>query len=105
MAFVQQNTVNDYLSSSLLAPKSGAFRKTKSLGRHAASARATRKTYHRKAAQLFFVTHHGSGSPCRPWSWREVKNHRSSLRPAQSSRALLCVRLSLVDLKLLRLRP
>src|SRR5437763_2620859 len=55
MAFLQRNTVNDHLSPSLFASKPDAVGKTKSLGRHAASARATGEANQRKTAQLFFV--------------------------------------------------
>ncbi len=46
----------DIIQPGLLASKSIAFGKKKSLGRHVASARATRTTDHRAPAELFFVS-------------------------------------------------
>src|SRR6266496_4153850 len=56
MAFLQRDAINDYLSPGLLASKSIAFGKKESLGRHVASARATRTTDQRAPAELFFVS-------------------------------------------------
>src|SRR6266487_4412777 len=55
LAFIQWHAVDDHLSSCIPAAKSIAFRETESLGRHAAGARATRKTDQRKTAKLFSV--------------------------------------------------
>src|SRR2546430_7853147 len=56
VAHLQRHPAHDHVSPGLLAPKSGAFRKTQSLGRHASSAGATRSTNHRTTEKLFFVT-------------------------------------------------
>src|SRR5947208_2138361 len=56
LACLQRHPAHDYVSPCLLAPKPGAFGKTQSLGRHAASAGATRTTDHRATAKLFFVS-------------------------------------------------
>src|SRR5215475_5072458 len=55
LAFVQWHAVDDYLSSCLPAAEPVAFGETESLGRHDASARATRKTNQRKTTKLFSV--------------------------------------------------
>src|SRR6185312_1289465 len=55
LALIQQHSVNDYVSSSLPAAEPVPLRETESLGRHAASARATRKTNQRKTTELFSV--------------------------------------------------
>src|SRR2546428_11984923 len=67
MAFLQWDAVDDYLSPSVLAPKSGAFRKTESLGRYAASSRATRAADHRTAAKLFFVKYGRTSAASVEW--------------------------------------
>src|SRR5437868_3426087 len=54
LAFIQRHAVDDHLSSRIPVAEPVALRKTKSLGRHDASARATRKTDQRKTAKLFF---------------------------------------------------
>src|SRR5438874_778661 len=56
VAHLQRDHAHDHVSPCLLAPKSGAFRKTQSFGRHASSAGATRSTNHRTTTKLFFVT-------------------------------------------------
>src|SRR5205807_1127484 len=56
VAHLQRHPAHDHVSPCLLAPKSGAFGKTQSLGRHASSAGATRSTNHRTTEKLFFVT-------------------------------------------------
>src|SRR2546430_8469977 len=53
LALIQRHSVDDRLSSRLLAAEPVALRETESLGRHDASARATRKTDQRKTAKLF----------------------------------------------------
>src|SRR6266567_2372258 len=55
LAFIQRDAIDDYLSSCLLASEPSAFRETESLGRHAASARATRKAHQRETTKLFQV--------------------------------------------------
>ena len=55
LALIQRHPVDDNVSSSLPAAEPVALRETKSLGRHAASARATRKTNQRKTTRLFSV--------------------------------------------------
>src|SRR5437660_2262604 len=55
LALIQRHPADDYLSSSLPATESVAFRKKESLGRHAASARASRKTNQRETTKLFSV--------------------------------------------------
>src|SRR5438132_5526619 len=67
MAFLQWDGVDDYLSPGVLAPKSGAFRKTESLGRYAASSRATRAADHRTAAKLFFVRYGRTSAASIEW--------------------------------------
>ena len=56
LAHLQRHFSNDYVSSCVLAPKPGAFRKTQSLGRHAPSHGTPRVTNHRTATKLFPVT-------------------------------------------------
>ena len=55
MAFIQRNSLDDYLSSGLLASEPGAFRETESLGRYAPSFGATRAADHRATTKLFSV--------------------------------------------------
>src|SRR5215813_217957 len=55
LAFLQRDSVNDYLSSGVPVEEPVAHRETEGLGRHDASARATRKTNQRKTAKLFSV--------------------------------------------------
>src|ERR1700756_1960707 len=55
LALIQRHPVDDYVSSSLPAAEPVPLRETESLGRHAASARATRKTNQRKTTELFSV--------------------------------------------------
>src|SRR6266545_1594269 len=55
LALIQRHPVDDYLSSSLPVAEPVPLGETESLGRHAASAGATRKTNQRKTAELFSV--------------------------------------------------
>src|SRR4029077_14067759 len=55
LAFIQRHAADDHLSSRLPAAEPVALRETESLGRHDASARATRKTDQRKTEKLFSV--------------------------------------------------
>src|SRR4030095_4392931 len=55
LAFIQWHSLDDHLSSCLSVTEPVAFRETESLGRHDASARATRKTNQRKTTKLFSV--------------------------------------------------
>src|SRR5581483_3811039 len=55
LAFLQPDAVDDHLSSSVSAAEPVTHREAESLGRHAPSARTTRKTDQRETAKLFSV--------------------------------------------------
>ena len=55
MAFLRKHAAHDHVSPVVFVAQSGAFGKTKSLGRHAASARAIGATDHGKATRNYFA--------------------------------------------------